>query len=204
MRSSPLASPCTAFSHTLKLTKPQRDEDYRVQTWPEVVSIVRENRLGDFRRYPTELRRYREFVWKVQRDWGSVMVYLLSERIGWAAPSSRQNRSDRLFACPDDYKILYNDWPYGIDRRIVHLVVWTKFELGDDDETEAEIERFVERTFCAEVARDQVSDANLKRESEEGMAMFLETLTWNAACLVQEPAQSEVCPRRGAHPRDAV
>lgn len=136
-----------------------------MQTWPEVVSIIRQNRLGDFRRYPTELRRYREFVWNVQRQWGSVMAYLLSERIGWAATtiqsssSSNGCRSGELFSCADDYKILYNDWPYGIDRRVVHLVVWTKFDLADDEATEAEIERFVERTFCSAsgVAKDQVS-----------------------------------------------
>lgn len=33
-------------------------------------------------------------------------------------------------------KTIYNDWPYGIDSRIVHLCVWTKFPLPDDPETE--------------------------------------------------------------------
>lgn len=28
-----------------------------------------------------------------------------------------------------DVKILCNDWPYGVDPAIKHLVVWTKFEL---------------------------------------------------------------------------
>lgn len=54
----------------------------------------------------------------------------------------------------EDVKILWNDWPYGIDERIVHLVVWTKFELEDDletndltDEARGKIEKYVEERF---------------------------------------------------------
>jgi hypothetical protein len=64
---------------------------------------------------------------------------------------------------PDDIKILYNDWPYGVDEKIVHLVVWTKFALeeipGTDDltpEARQGIEDFVERTFCSKVPREHV------------------------------------------------
>jgi hypothetical protein len=60
----------------------------------------------------------------------------------------------------DDYKILYNDWPYGIDQRVVHLIVWTKFQLpagrvsatnpnGDlTPEARAQINHFVDETFA--------------------------------------------------------
>ena len=51
-------------------------------------------------------------------------------------------------------KIIYNDWPYGIDEKIVHLVVWTKFELEDDPATDdltprmrEEINQYVDETF---------------------------------------------------------
>lgn len=54
----------------------------------------------------------------------------------------------------DDYKILLNDWPYGIDPRIVHLVVWTKFEFPSDPvtgdltaEARKAIEEFVGEEF---------------------------------------------------------
>jgi hypothetical protein len=53
---------------------------------------------------------------------------------------------------------LYNDWPYGIDPDIVHLVVWTKFELEDDVETglstaesHQQIDDYVQRTFKSHV-----------------------------------------------------
>ena len=64
----------------------------------------------------------------------------------------------------DDIKILYNDWPYGVDKSIVHLVVWTKFILEDDPETynltpkmRKDIDEYVNRMFGSRVPRDRVS-----------------------------------------------
>ena len=64
----------------------------------------------------------------------------------------------------DDIKILYNDWPYGIDKTIVHLVVWTKFVLEADPETDdltpkmrKDIDEYVVRTFGSRVPPDKVS-----------------------------------------------
>lgn len=58
----------------------------------------------------------------------------------------------------DDIKILFNDWPYGIDSRIVHLVVWVKFAFEEDvvtgdltDTARKEIETYVDKTFRAQV-----------------------------------------------------
>ncbi|ODH12684.1 hypothetical protein ACO22_08019 [Paracoccidioides brasiliensis] len=63
----------------------------------------------------------------------------------------------------DDFKILYNDWPYGVEEDIVHLVVWTKFELEDDPATDdltprmrREIDVFVERTFRSKMPAEKV------------------------------------------------
>lgn len=65
----------------------------------------------------------------------------------------------------DDIKILYNDWPYGVDVKIVHLVVWTKFDLEDDPATDdltpearKEIDDFVDRTFRSKVHPQNVGD----------------------------------------------
>lgn len=62
----------------------------------------------------------------------------------------------------DDITILYNDWPYGIDSRIKHLVVWTKFELEDDPETglstaesHRQIDDFVQRTFGSRLPQNR-------------------------------------------------
>lgn len=78
------------------------------------------------------------------------MNFMLNVRLRW----DDMTPSAAPFQEPSDTKILYNDWPYGIDADIVHLVVWTKFELEDDAETglatpesRREIEAYVQRVF---------------------------------------------------------
>ena len=65
-------------------------------------------------------------------------------------------------------KILYNDWPYGIDTKIKHLVIWTRFELtaapvsesnpnGDlTPDARRQINDFVEKTFVSVCGRENV------------------------------------------------
>lgn len=72
-------------------------------------------------------------------------------------------KSLRLTLFLGDIKILYNDWPYGIDERIVHLVVWTKFDLNDDGQTDElspqmrdRIDNYVSRTFRQKVPAEDV------------------------------------------------
>lgn len=67
-----------------------------------------------------------------------------------------------------DMKILYNDWPYGIDPKIKHLVIWTKFELqaapvsesnpnGDlTPDARRQINDFVNKTFVSVCGRENV------------------------------------------------
>lgn len=66
----------------------------------------------------------------------------------------------------DDIKIIYNDWPYGIDKSIVHLCVWTKFPLDVDEndpngdltpEMRAKIDEYVNKTFGSRVPDENVS-----------------------------------------------
>lgn len=46
-----------------------------------------------------------------------------------------------------DIKIIYNDWPYGIDKSIVHLCVWTKFPLDVDEKDPVRI-FLMDYLFC--------------------------------------------------------
>ncbi|KAL6869736.1 hypothetical protein ACO1O0_001065 [Amphichorda felina] len=138
------------------------DRDYHIQTWDEVRQVVHDNRLELFQRVPSELRRYKAFTWRLARDYGSVTNFILRERLGWQAPVRPRGRP---FEFPDDdVKILHNDWPYGIDPRIVHLVVWTKFPLDEDpqtsdltDEARRQIGDFMADTFFKHVSESQVS-----------------------------------------------
>lgn len=68
-----------------------------------------------------------------------------------------------LATVAEDIKILYNDWPYGVEKSIIHLVVWTKFELEDDPATDdltptarKEIDDCVKKTFCSRMPSENV------------------------------------------------
>jgi hypothetical protein len=136
---------------------------------------------------------------------GTMMDFILNGRLGWSkedlpafsqamtpfsslnsssASSVRSFQMDRsLFENKSEWKILRNDWPYGIDSRIVHLVVWTKFSFTEDIETgdlttemHRMIEDFVQETFRKTLGFENVSDYPCR-----GML-----LTRLIGCLVQE------------------
>ncbi|KAK5714654.1 hypothetical protein LTR15_010837 [Elasticomyces elasticus] len=145
------------------------DADYRRQTWPEVSCFIRENRLDLFQRVPSDLRLYRDYCAKLVREYGSVMKFVMDERLRWQDLEARgkgfedAGQQDDLLAVESDYKILLNDWPYGVDERIVHIVVWTKFELVSDPATDdltpearKEIEAFVDERFVSRCGKENV------------------------------------------------
>ncbi|MCJ1434519.1 hypothetical protein MMC27_003888 [Xylographa pallens] len=136
------------------------DSEYSRQTWEEVQQIIRTNRIDLFQRVPSDLRRYLAYNFKLKKEYGSVMHFVLKERLQWTdlTPSS-----SKPFGEPADIKILYNDWPYGVDEKIVHLVIWTKFDLEDDPATDdltpkarKDIEDYVNKTFCTKVPNHNV------------------------------------------------
>lgn len=64
-----------------------------------------------------------EFNYGLKRSYGSVMRFILLERLGWGeTPGDVVSDGSRFEEGGADVKVLWNDWPYGIDERIVHLV----------------------------------------------------------------------------------
>lgn len=136
------------------------DSEYRLSSWPEVQKLILDNRIDLFRRVPSELRKYKEYTWKLNQDYGSVMDFILTQRLRWDMPIVPRGKP---FEFEEDIKILWNDWPYGVDKKIVHIVVWTKFDLEDDPATDdltetarAEIDAFVQKTFGSRVSSNRV------------------------------------------------
>ena len=147
------------------------DSQYHILTWPEVQSIIARNRIDLFQRIPSELRRYLAYNWGLKQQYGSVMEFVLQKRLGWALPIVPEGRP---FEKEADLKVLWNDWPYGIDARIVHLVVWTKFELEDDPATDdlterarGEINDYVDEVFARRIGKENVSSLSLLVEKRE-------------------------------------
>ncbi|EAW11381.1 GIG1 family protein [Aspergillus clavatus NRRL 1] len=140
------------------------DEQYKRQDWETVKEIVRTNRIDRFQRLPSDLRKYLEFKAHVVAKYGSIMRFVVKKRLRWGEGYAEDLKpKGRPFECDDDIKILFNDWPYGVEEGIIHLVVWTKFELEDDPVTDdltpqarKEIDDFVKKNFCSRVPAEQV------------------------------------------------
>lgn len=152
------------------------DADYHMLTWAEVRQTVAANRLDAFQRVPSELRRYLAYIWQLRLDHGSVLNFVRTRRIAWPEPAAPEGRP---FECDADVKVLWNDWPYGIDKRIVHLVVWTKFDLAEDpatgdlsDQARKEIDDYVQKTFCSVLPKESVSEASSSEMDEAVGAKF--------------------------------
>ena len=119
----------------------------------------------------------------IKAEYVSVMRFVVKERLGWGdnredvkprgGPFEYEGTGHRVGSRTrerlitnhfiEDIRIIYNDWPYGVDKDIIHLVVWTKFELEDDPTTDdltstarGAIESYVQDTFCSRVPSDQV------------------------------------------------
>ncbi|KAF2755060.1 hypothetical protein EJ05DRAFT_513378 [Pseudovirgaria hyperparasitica] len=136
------------------------DAEYIRLSWPAVQDIIQSNRVDLFQRVPSDLRKYRSFVYNIVKKYGSMQEFILSKRLQWTSTCP----SGPPFANPDDITVLQNDWPYGIDQKIVHLVVWTKFELKDErggvgdmlPETRRSIDHWVNDTFCTRIEPQHV------------------------------------------------
>ncbi|KAL4910910.1 hypothetical protein BDW74DRAFT_142065 [Aspergillus multicolor] len=140
------------------------DEQYQRQGWELVRQIVETNKIDQFQRLPSDLRKYLEYKEQIIAKYGSIMRFVVKERLCWGEGNAEdQKPKGRPFEYEEDMRILQNDWPYGLTEGIVHLVVWTKFILEDDPATDdltprarREIDDFVKRTFCSRMAQDKV------------------------------------------------
>lgn len=103
---------------------------------------------------------------------------MLKQRLFWEPLSELEPAGGPIFACSspipfaarEDYKILLNDWPYGINPNITHLIVWSKVRIPDQKpegyltpESTALVEGFVKRVFIdkltaggVDIAKDKV------------------------------------------------
>lgn len=87
--------------------------------------------------------------------YGSTTNYLIAHRLpkAWGSPPYVPT-STTPFAHHSDYRVLLNDWPYGLAPDITHIVVWTRTIIPTDPETgdmtaesRAQVADFVGRYF---------------------------------------------------------
>lgn len=135
--------------------------------------------LGALIRRPSDLKRYIAWSSAIKAEYGSITNYVCSQRLGWNQPNGNGNGSANgtaiptpttynnpiPFADPEDYRILRNDWPYGMNPGISHLVIWlrTPVAVTEDegrvtDDSRELIQKFVDRTFVARLAEAGFED----------------------------------------------
>lgn len=157
--------PLTSIDRALLAMK---DSDFHRITWSDLTHIIHANQLEELKRLPSDLRRYLAWSHKVKKQYGSITNFVVQERLQWkplpqpqgreSGPVEFQHHSPTPFAYPRDYAILINDWPYGFEEGILHLIVWTKTRIAVDDhrgdvtdESRKVIVAFVERCFVSEL-----------------------------------------------------
>jgi len=147
----------------------QTDEEFHFHTWEGLKEIIAENNLSILKRKPSDLRRYLTWASEAKAAYGSITNYVCQERLKWTPlPDSTAKTGPIVpfknpvpFADPDDYKILLNDWPYGLTPDITHFVVWLKTPIPIDEKTgdlapesRLLISEFVQKTFTDRLGRD--------------------------------------------------
>ncbi|PNS20211.1 N-acetylglucosamine-induced protein 1 [Sphaceloma murrayae] len=142
-----------------------KDSDFHLLTWSDLRHIILDkNALEELKRRPSDLRRYVAWSADIKSQYGGITSYVIRERLHWppvdtsaAVPTFAYHNAEP-FADDRDYQILLNDWPYGLEEGIKHLVVWTKALIETDgtvgDVTPASrkvIESFVETRFVRDL-----------------------------------------------------
>lgn len=104
---------------------------------------------------------------QIKAEYGSMTKYIMAHRLpkAWGdppfTPASRVPFDD-----PSDYRVLVNDWPYGVTPDITHIVVWSRTLIPTDDErgdmtaeSRQTVADFVDRYFVQRLGpagKDQV------------------------------------------------
>lgn len=137
----------------------QTDEEFKYHDWDELREIIDTNQLEVLKRKPSDLRRYIKWTAETKAEYGSMTKYIMVHRLPkiWGEiPFSPESLIP--FADPSDYRVLMNDWPYGLAPNITHIVVWTRTLIPVDPETgdmtpdsRKTVAQFVKRFFVDEI-----------------------------------------------------
>ncbi|PSN73299.1 hypothetical protein BS50DRAFT_514501 [Corynespora cassiicola Philippines] len=152
--------------HQLSIT----DAEFTPHTWEDLHRLISAHQLDELKRWPSFLKAYLAWTAHVKAKYGSATQYLLQQRLLWTPLSSTgafrfELKSETPFECPEDYKIIRNDWTYAVTEGISHIVVWSKKPLPADDEGALTIEgRKLVEDFIRREFRDRVGE----KSGEEG------------------------------------
>ncbi|GJN66638.1 hypothetical protein VFPFJ_01235 [Purpureocillium lilacinum] len=114
----------------------QTDEEFKLHDWEDLRQIIESNNLSILKRKPSDLRRYMKWTAETKAAYGSMTNYILTHRLpnSWGQPPFTPS-STIPFEDSSDYKVLLNDWPYGLEPNITHIVVWSRTLIPTDGDT---------------------------------------------------------------------
>lgn len=119
------------------------DDEFTPISWSQLHKYLELHQLEELKRLPSQLRLYMAWCSDIKAQYGSVTNFILQQRVKWdPLPSSEPgaapkfaHKSSMPFAEREDYKVLKNDWPYGFEDGITHIVVWLKTTVPADPDT---------------------------------------------------------------------
>jgi len=160
---TPSPFPLTAVDRSLLAIT---DDQFQPETWENLKQIIAEHNLSVLKRWPSDLRRYIKWSSKTKEAYGSVPNFVMRERLKWTPlPSFTPETGPQFdiknrvpFADETDYKILLNDWPYGMTPGIRHIIVWLKTRLESEPtrgdmtpRSRQQVEEFIQSKFVDRV-----------------------------------------------------
>lgn len=142
------------------------DDEFQPHTWENLKQVIADNKLETLRRWPSDLKRYIKWSAATKKEYGSIMAYVMKERLRWTPTGTVESglvfdfKSRVPFENIDDCRIMPNDWPYGLDQGIIHLIVWLKNRLevqaplGDlTPNARAQVNAFIKKEFVKPLER---------------------------------------------------
>ncbi|CAN6646925.1 hypothetical protein TRVA0_022S00606 [Trichomonascus vanleenenianus] len=135
-------------------------------TWADLQQIISSMDLAKLSRRPSDLKYYLECKHRYRLEYGGVLPYIVLEKLRWASSSTEIDTimpaNEECLEEESDVKILFNDFPYGVEPHIKHMVVWSKSPIPADEEGKLtpeafdKIDSYVKRTF--------IDNLGMKRE----------------------------------------
>jgi hypothetical protein len=160
------------------------DGSAKLMSWDELVRLVSANDLAALTRTPAQLEEYFSWKSKILLSYPGIEAFILKERLHWSrvdhpdaiadtmcsrtadgtlvSSQGFEVASARLFENATDWKCLKNDFPYGFEDDVTHLVVWLKHALPQDKdgillpETQAQVESFIFDHLCIGLPRERI------------------------------------------------
>ncbi|KAA8643872.1 uncharacterized protein ATNIH1004_010647 [Aspergillus tanneri] len=189
------------------------EEDFIPHTWEEIKAVI-----GCWRRHvslktvPDRPPQLHTLTREIRAKFGSATNFIVQNRLQWKPESNESStffpyRNSTPFADQSDYRILRNDWPYGMTPGMVHLVIWSKTPIGVDEdgdptpESRQLITEFITRTFAAQMRQ--------KKHSGDNIQWFKNRAKWQSVralehihVVLRDVDEDFVTALTGQHPND--